>query len=174
MVNSFSLTKVLKLLIAAMIAIPLAMATGASAQQTSRSVDLPKPAKVKPWQKKLNKSLRRPNPQRRLNKIRRSLRRDRGKSIGLPDHAKLKQPKKTTAPVTLDPAVSHLDIDGDGAISRSEYIQGRSRLSHLGIGPSRTNERRAQRLRSQFRRTDLNGDGKVTADELRYRGSGRF
>lgn len=178
MVSSSPLTKALKFSLAVLIAVPLAMATGASAQQTKRSPHLPKPAKIKPWQKKLNKSFRPTNPRRRLERARRGLRRDYGKSIGLPAHAKIRQttaPHSTGAtPVTLDPVVSHLDIDGDGSISRNEYFQGRSRLSNLGVKTGRNKNRRSRRLASQFRRTDLNGDGRVTPEELQSRGAGRF
>jgi hypothetical protein len=175
---SSTVNYVLKLCLALMIAAPLALATGAQAQQTKRSAYLPKPAKVKPWQKRLDRLYRSRNPQRRLSKARRSLNRDFGKQLGLPSHARINQPKgpnaPVVAPVTLDPVVSHLDLDGDGSISRNEYFQGRSRLSNFGVKTNRNNQRRVRRLTSQFRRTDSNGDGIVSPSELRSRGGGRF
>ena len=171
------LSKAIRLSLASLIVGSLAMATGALAQQTKRSPYLPKPAKIKPWQQNLDRTYRPPNTQRRLNKAKRSLYRDPGKALGLPSHARTRGPGGTNAaavPLTLDPVVSHLDTDGDGAISRGEYFQGRSRLSNLGAKTGRNNQRRTRRLSSQFGRTDLNGDGKVTPDELQYRGNGRF
>ena len=177
MVLSSTLTKALKLSLALMVAAPLAMATGALAQQTKRSPYLPKPYKNVPWQKALENYYRPINPQRDIDRAKRTLFRDPGKKLGLPSHG-ISRPKApnapVVAPVTLDPVVSHLDIDGDGSISRSEYFQGRSRQSNLGVKTNRNNQRRTQRLGSQFRQTDLNGDGKVTAAELQSRGSGRF
>lgn len=178
MVFSPTLAKALKLSLALMVAVPLAMATGAMAQQTKRSPYLPKPAKIKPWQKKLDRFYRPGRPHTRLNRAKRTLFRDHGKALGLPSHAIIKQPNgpnaPVVAPVTLDPVVSHLDIDGDGSVSRNEYFQGRSRLSNIGVKTGRNNQRRTQRLNSNFRRTDSNGDGKVTPEELQARGSGRF
>jgi hypothetical protein len=178
MVLSSTFTKALKLSLALMVAAPLVMATGALAQQTKRSPYLPKPAKIKPWQKKLDRTYRPRNQRRRLNRAKRSLNRDFGKQLGLPSHAKINQPKgpnaPVVAPVTLDPVVSHLDIDRDGSISRSEYLQGRSRLSNFGVKTNRNNQRQTKRLASQFRRADSNRDGKVSAQELQSYGSGRF
>jgi len=55
MVLSSTLKKALWLSLALMVAALLAMATGALAQQTKRSTYLLKPAKIKPWQKKLDR-----------------------------------------------------------------------------------------------------------------------
>ena len=155
----------------------LVTANDAWAQRSDRGYSLPRPAKVKPWQKRIDRYYRRinPDPQRRLKKAERKLYGDPGKLLGLPSNPKLKGkggPKASaSAPLGLDPDVANLDSDGDGSISRSEYLQGRSRLMSLN---SRVNGRQRQRLESQFRHTDLNRDGKVTPDELRYRGTGRF
>ena len=134
MVLSSTLTKALKLSLALMVAAPLA--TGALAQQTKRSPYLPKPYKNVPWQKALEKYYRPINPQREIDRARRTLFRDPAKNLGLPSHG-IRRPRApnapVVAPVTLDPVVSHLDIDGDGSISRSEYFQGRSRQSNLGV-----------------------------------------
>ena len=177
MVLSSTLKKALKLSLALMVAAPLAMATGALAQKNKRSPYSPKRATIEPWQKALDKYYRPINPQSDLDRAKRSLILDFGKKLGLPSHG-IRRPTRpnapVVAPVTLDPVVSHLDIDGDGSISRSEYFQGRSRLSNLGVKTDRNNRRWTQRLGSQFRQTDLNGDGKVTPEELQSRGSGRF
>ncbi|MDA1311026.1 MAG: EF-hand domain-containing protein [Proteobacteria bacterium] len=177
MVLSSLLTKALKLSLALTVAAPLALATGALAQQTKRSPLVPEPYKNVPWQKALDKLYRPANPQSDLDKAKRTLFRDPGRKLGLPSHG-IKRPTEpnapVVAPVTLDPAVSHLDSDGDGAISQSEYFQGRSRQSNIGIKTNRNDQRRTERLRSQFRRTDSNGDGKVSPDELKARGTGRF
>jgi len=68
--------------------------------------------------------------------------------------------------VTLDPVVSHLDIDGDGSVSRNEYFQSRSRQSILGVKTSLNYQRRTQRLNSNFSLTNSNGDGRVAPEEL--------
>ena len=171
MVLSSTLKKALRLSLALMVAAPLAMATGALAQQT-------KPAKFKPWQKKLDRLYLPRRTRSGLNWANRTLFRNPGKALGLPSHVRIKQPRgpnaPVVAPVTLDPVVSHLDIDGDRSVSRNEYFQGRSRQSNLGVKTSFNYQRRTQRLNSNFRRTDSNGDGRVTPEELQARGSGRF
>jgi len=178
MALSSTLKKALKLSLALMVAAPLAMATGALAQQTKRSRYLPKPAKIKPWQKKLDGLYLPRRTRSGLNWANRTLFRNPGKALGLPSHVRIKQPRgpnaPVVAPVTLDPVVSHLDIDGDRSVSRNEYFQGRSRQSNLGVKTSFNYQRRTQRLNSNFRRTDSNGDGRVTPEELQARGSGRF
>jgi len=189
MVLSSTLKKALKLSLALMIAAPLVMATDALAQRTKRppylsnaAKKLRKPAKIKPvktesWQKAIDKLYRPANPQIGINKANSTLFRDPGKALGLQSNA-ISRPTApnapVVAPVTLDPAVSHLDINGDGSISRGEYFQGRARLSNLGVKSDRTNQRWKQRLDSQFRRTDLNRDGKVTPEELQSSGGARF
>jgi len=100
------------------------------------------------------------------------------KALGLPSHARIKQPRgpnaPVVAPVTLNPVVSHLDIDGDGSFSRNKYFQGRSRQSNLGVKPSRNYQRRTQRLNSNFRRTNSDGDGRLAPEDLQVCGRGRF
>ena len=174
MLLSTALKLSLKLSLAVAIALPLAITTEAQAQQTRRHSDLPK---NQAWQKALEQLYPPTNSQSELDRARGVLYRDPGRVIGLPSNA-IRRPTRpnapVVAPVTLAPSVARLDANRDGSISRSEYIQGRSRLPNLGGKSNRLNQRYSRRLSSQFSRTDLNGDGKVTAQELQSRGSGRF
>lgn len=177
MLLSSAFKNALKLSLALTVAGLLAAANDAQAQRSRSGASLPRPAKIKPWQERVDRYFRRmhPDPRRHLKKAERTLYRDPGKALGLPSNPKLNGkggPKASGSATTgLNPAVANLDTNGDGSISRSEYLQGRSRLSSLN---RRVNEHQRQRLKSQFRHTDLNRDGKVTPDELRYRGTGRF
>ena len=177
MVFSSAFTKTLKLSFVLMVAAPLAMATGAAAQEIKRSPLLPKVDRAAPWQKALEKLYRPVNPQKDLDRAKSSIFDDPAKKLGLPSHG-IDRPSApdapVVAPVTLDPAVSHLDVDGDGLVSRKEYIQGRSRLSKYGVKTNRNSQRRNQRLQSQFRKADSNRDGKVSPLELQSVGQGRF
>jgi hypothetical protein len=164
----------LKLSLAILIILPLVMATEAVSQQTKRHANLPK---NQPWQKALEQLYPPNNSQSELDRAKGVLYRDPGRVIGLPSNA-IRRPTSPSAPVvapvTLAPSVSRLDTNRDGAISRSEYIQGRSRQTNFGFKANRLSQRHSKRLSSQFRDTDLNRDGKVTAQELQTRGSGRF
>lgn len=176
MVLPLPITRALKLSFAVVIVAPL-LATATSAQQIDRRPSLPKADDGAAWRKPVDKLYRPANPQNDIDRAKRVIFGDPAKKIGLPSHG-INRPKAPEAPVvepvTLDPAVSHLDRDGDGSVSQSEYLQGRSRLTSPGIKGDRARQRRAQRLRSQFRSTDLNGDGKVSPEEMQLRGSGRF
>jgi len=183
MVKSSTLTKGLKLALALMVAAPLVMATDAEAQRKKRSRSAPKAAKtvkrakVESWQDAIKKLYPSANPQSDVDKAKSSLYRDPGKAIGLPKNPIIHPTSPTApavAPVTLDPALSALDSDGNGSISRKEYLQGRTRIMSPGVRTNRLSQRQAQRLKSQFRRTDLNRDGVVTAEELQASGGGRF
>lgn len=176
MVLSSNFSKALKLTFAVMIAVPL-VTTALSAQDINRGSGLSKTDEATPWRKPIDKLYRPVNPQSELDRAKRVIFGDPAKKVGLPSHG-IQRPKApntpSVEPVTLDPAVSHLDKDGDGSVSQNEYFQGRARLTSPGIRGNRSRQRRDQRLKSQFRRTDLDGDGKVTPDELNARGSGRF
>ena len=168
----------LKLSLALMVAAPLVMATDASAQRTKRNSKVTKANnkvyKNVPWQKTLDRYFRPANPQIEIDKAKNTVFHDQGAVLGLPSN-RITQPNRpnapVVAPVTLAPVVSHLDIDGDGAISQSEYFQGRSRLSNLGVKSGRNDQRRTQRLQSQFRNADSNRDGKVSPLELQSVGA---
>lgn len=168
----------LKLSLALMVAAPLVMATDASAQRTKRNSKVTKANdkvyKNVPWQKTLDRYFRSANPQIEIDKAKNTVFRDQSAVLGLPSNV-IRQPSRpnvpVVAPVTLAPVVSHLDADGDGAISQSEYFQGRSRLSNIGVKSDRNSQRRTQRLQSQFRNADSNRDGKVSPLELQSVGS---
>lgn len=74
------------------------------------------------------------------------------------------------APQTVEPTFSlstaGYDRDGDGAVTRKEYLSSQGR----GFGPRGGSDRRYQgslnRLNAQFRNADIDRDGKVTAKEL--------
>ena len=176
-----ALKKALKLSLAVMVAMPLMMATDASAQRKKRSTNTTKAFKKSyknvPWQKSLDKYFRRANPQSDVDKAKNLLFRDHARALGLSSNA-IRRPTRPNAPVvapiTLDPVVSHLERDGDGSVSRAEYFQGRSRLSNIGVKTGRNNQRRTSRLQSQFRNADSNRDGKVSPLELQSVGNGRF
>ena len=170
------ISRALKLPLTVLIVVPLVV-TGVSGQQIDRRPSLPRADDGAAWRKPLDKLHRPANPQSEIDRAKRAIFGDPSKKLGLPSHGlrRQKAPDEPAAErLTLDPSVSHLDRDGDGSVSQSEYYQGRSRLTSPGIKGDRARERRAQRLRSQFRRTDLNGDGKVSPEEMQLRGSGRF
>jgi hypothetical protein len=178
---SLALRYALKLSLALMVAAPLVMATDAFAQRKKRTSSTSKVFKKSyrnvPWQKALDKYYRSNTPQSAADKARRTVFRDPTRVLGLPSNkiTKPNQPNApVVAPVTLAPAVSHLDSDGDGSVSRAEYFQGRSRLTNFGVKTGRNNQRRTKRLQSQFRRADSNRDGKVSPLELQAVGNGRF
>jgi hypothetical protein len=82
------------------------------------------------------------------------------------------------APQTVEPTFSlstaGYDRDGDGAVTRKEYLSSQGR----GFGPRGGSDRRYQgslnRLNAQFRNADIDRDGKVTAKELNSLPGTRF
>ena len=168
-----AVTKALTLSLALAVAAPLVIIDSANAQKPRRHANIPK----LPWQKALENLNRRSNPQSDLERAKRSLYSDPARALGLPANRVFRPPQPDAAAgvaPTLGPAVSRLDTNRDGAISRTEYLQGRSRLPNLGVRSNRLNQRWNRRLQSQFRRTDTNRDGKVSAQELQARGNARF
>lgn len=172
-----TLAKAIKLSIAVTVAGSVLAATGAFAQNSKRIPRMPQQYRNLPWQDTLEKHYRAANPQSEIDKARSTLFRDPTRVLGLPSNEVNRQRPSnapSAAPAAQDPAMAQLDVNGDGAISRSEYFQGRSRSTSLGYRSGTANQRQNQRLRSQFRDTDFNRDGKVTPDELQARGVGRF
>ena len=172
-----ALIKALKLSIAVLVAGSVLAANDAFAQKSKRIPRMPAQYRNLPWQDTLEKHYRAANPQTEIDKARSTLFRDPTRVLGLPSNEINQQkPSKTPSatPGAQDPALVQLDANGDGAISRSEYFQGRSRPTNLGYRSETAKQFQDQRLRSQFRDTDFNRDGKVTADELAARGGGRF
>jgi hypothetical protein len=150
--------------------------SGAGAQ-TQRGYKDPLAPKRSSIDKKLQRHFNPGIPQTKADRAARRIFDDPLRKLGLPgnnpNNPTTQSSPGVTAPV-FDPGVAHLDRDGDGAVSRSEYFQGRSRL----ITPGRNADRRAQshrrRLDSRFRRADTNRDGKVSPAELKATGVTRF
>jgi hypothetical protein len=142
---------------------------------------------VMPWDRKLGKFYQRQKGSaplripvdRAFEKLNRDpmakINRDPLARLGFGRHVRLPgEPKaaKPSAP-TFDPGVSRLDADGDGLVSRDEYVRGNDRLPPIGTGPARQRGYR-QRLKSQFGYADQNGDGKASPQELQSVRGARF
>lgn len=145
--------------------------------QTQRGYKDPLAPKTSPADKKLREFFNRGVPQTKTDRAAKRLFKDPLRKFGLPKN-RLNDPDGPTAPsVTepvFDPGIAHLDADGDGTVSRSEYFQGRTRL----VSPGRDSDRRTRslqrRLDSRFRQADSNGDGVVSPAELQATGGARF
>ncbi len=97
------------------------------------------------------------------------------KILGLPSNARQRQNR---APVgAADEGFGdyrRFDRNGDGSISRDEYMSSRSRGFRAGRGGDSRSRRHRARLNSRFRGADRNRDGKISAEELRGRRNARF
>jgi hypothetical protein len=128
-----------------------------------------------PWDDKVKRFYSRGDPQQEIDRARRRLYDDPLHRLGVPEN-RFEDPHAPdaprTAPPAFDPGVSRLDNDRDGAISREEYFQGRTRLITPGFRGEQRQRRHQERLDSRFRDADRNRDGKITAEELQR--SGRF
>lgn len=161
--------------------------TQASPPEFKQGPTNPNARTVMPWDRKLGKFYQRQKGtappripvDRAFEKLNRDpmakINRDPLARLGFGRHVRLPgEPKaaKPSAP-TFDPGVSRLDADGDGLVSRDEYVRGNDRLPPIGTGPARQRGYR-QRLKSQFGYADQNGDGKVSPQELQSVRGARF
>ena len=116
-----------------------------------------------------------PDPlQKQDDAIRRALS-DPALRAGLPPNAKLAPPPEPDSPTTAFPdQFQRLDRNGDGRITRDEYMRGRDRTPPASFTTGTRQQIMQQRLDSQFRETDQNGDGAITPDELQNNVNPRF
>lgn len=143
---------------------------------------------VMPWERKLGRFYRRQKSSalpgisvdRAFEKLNRDpmakINRDPLARLGFGRHVTLPgAPKAAESSVpTFDPGVSRLDADGDGLVSRDEYIRGNERGFAIGgANPTRQRVYR-QKLKSRFGYADQNRDGKVSPEELRSLPGARF
>ncbi len=113
---------------------------------------------------------------RRRARLRRFYR-DPARRLGLPDNPRLRDPATGAPPPALlvfAPTIALLDADGDGAVSRREYFNGRARVVPAGARGFARAQRLNLRLVAQFRRLDANRDGRVTPDEATPYPNARF
>lgn len=121
-----------------------------------------------PWEKDANKFFNQGLP-KVDNPIDRRIREGLRK-LGLPD-----QPEpdtgRQTEPEAEPPGLSQtvlprLDRDGDGSVSRSEYMGSRQRPAVAGQRGIQMHLQRQERLDSRFRAADRNRDGRLTGEEI--------
>ena len=156
---------------AIVLAAPAILPGGAAAQGTQPGAG---PAAA-PWDDKVKRFFSRGDPQQEIDRATRGLYDDPLHRLGVPEN-RLEDPHAPDAPPpappAFDPGVSRLDGDRDGAISREEYFQGRTRLITPGSRSEQRHRRHQERLDSRFRDADRNRDGKITPEELQR--GGRF
>jgi len=164
-------------LIPSVLVISLLAASGAMAQQT-RDPLMPDSAKLRPWEERLRKFYNQGNPQEEVDRATKRLYEDPLHRLGEPENRALDpntpQGTANVPPLTLQPGVLELDRDNDGSVSREEYFLGRGRSMSPQDRYGSRGRRIMERLDSQFRNVDRNRDGKVTPEELRQNGGGRF
>jgi hypothetical protein len=127
-----------------------------------------------PWEKEIRRFRQRaeglwgPDPKERLRIALRKLNADPMLRLGYTANVlalpEAKAPEPVVPPV-FDRYV-RIDANGDGEISRQEYMRGNARF--ITVGPRGDARRRAYtlRLRSRFRGVDRNNDGRITPQEL--------
>jgi hypothetical protein len=163
-------------------------ATPSRPPQFKQGVTNPNARTVMPWERKLGKFYRRQKGSalpgipvdRAFERLNRDpmakINRDPLERLGFGRHVRLPGAPRTAQPSapTFDPGVSRLDADGDGLVSRDEYVQGNNRQFAIGgANPTRQRVYR-QRLNSQFGYADQNRDGKVSPQELQSVRGARF
>ncbi len=128
-----------------------------------------------PWERDVEKFLNPPvvDPTRPAVK---KLYDDPMAKLGLPPNvspSRLLPQRPAAAPAPPD--FSRRDPNGDGTISRGEYMKERRRTPPvLGETPSLREQTLNSRANTRFRRTDRNGDGMVTPDEYNAAPNSRF
>lgn len=90
-------------------------------------------------------------------------------ALGLPSNLPVKSILSLVEPAPAAPTVvpyQRLDGNGDGSVSLSEYMIGRSR--QFSVGPRGKARRKAHRTRlnSRFRAADVDRDRKLSGNEL--------
>lgn len=94
---------------------------------------------------------------------------------GLPPNARFAPPPAPATSATAFPGqFQRLDRNGDGRITRDEYMRARDRTPPASFTTGTRQQIMQQRLNSQFRDTDQNGDGAITPDELQNNVNPRF
>ena len=105
----------------------------------------------------------------------RKLRRNPIAELGLPTkQSALRQEAPQTVEPTFSLSTAGYDRDGDGVVTRKEYLSSQRRRFGPGGGSARRYQRSMNRLNSQFRNADIVRDGKVTAKELNSLPGTRF
>jgi len=134
---------------------------------------------IMPWEKNLQKFLRRQNlalPSTTTDRVLRRLNRDPMARLGYEANRPPPSAPQSTVPVgpTFEPGVSQLDTNLDGSVSRDEYFRGRDR--RFAIGDKSPTRRRVylQKLDSRFGYADQDGNGKVSPEELSTVPGARF
>lgn len=126
---------------------------------------------AQPWDDRVKRFYGRGEPDREFDRAKRKLFGDPlHDRMGLPEN-RLNDPDvpdgtQSTAPPAFDQRTLELDRDRDGAISREEYFQGKTRNVTPGFRGERRHQRVLDRLDTQFRKADRDRDGKVTPAEL--------
>lgn len=94
---------------------------------------------------------------------------------GLPPNPRF-APPPATAPTTprFPEQYQALDRNGDGRITRDEYMRSRERVPPASFTTGTRERIMQERLNSQFRETDQNGDGVITPNELQNNVNPRF
>lgn len=126
-----------------------------------------------PWEKEIRRFRQRaerlgPDPTERLRIALRKLNADPMLRLGYTGNVLAPPEAKAAEPVVTPVFERYIGIDanGDGEISRPEYMRGNARF--IAVGPRGDARRRAYtaRLKSRFRGADRNNDGRITPQEL--------
>lgn len=138
---------------------------------------LPWDAALKRFNDRSTRQLRGPDPVERFDLSLRKLNQDPMMRLGFPANPALPAEGEAGDAVPPPPAFdlySGLDRDRDGAISKSEYFQGRTRALPAGPRGAAMRKVQRQRLESRFRSADRDGDGKISPEELEELQNHRF
>jgi hypothetical protein len=132
---------------------------------------------IAPWEKALRrfyereKILQPVDPLAKTEGAARSIYADPAKKLGLPDQLSPDslRPKSPAVAPALPADILALDYNGDGGITRREYIEQRMRTRPIAPGPAAEARRRnvLGRVRSRFNGADTDRNGILSADELR-------
>ena len=136
---------------------------------------------AQPWERDLqkyynrDKTILQPKFRNPAQDALRKLRRNPLAKLGLPtNQSALRQEAPQTVEPTFSLSTAGYDRDGDGVVTRKEYLSSQRRRFGPGGGLARRYQRSVNRLNSQFRNADIVRDGKVTAKELNSLPGTRF